>query len=112
MNERPSVTYCPHNPDQFVECEITACPCCGGLGVAAMCTGCNGTGAILVRTAAEAHLAKASQFERCETCKGRGYFPISLELFERLGFAPPADLVARGIRKPNKHAAILHFGTR
>jgi DnaJ-class molecular chaperone len=88
-----SVVYCKQNPEQRRECEIESCPCCGGLGVAAKCGNCNGTGAIYVRTLREAQLAHGSQFERCEVCKGRGYFPISSELFDRLGFGKPPQRV-------------------
>lgn len=88
-----SIAYCRMNPDQHPECEIDTCPCCGGLGVAARCGSCNGTGALYVRTLREAQLAHASQFERCATCKGRGYFPISTELFERLQFGKPPQKV-------------------
>lgn len=78
------ITYCMNNPDQERECRIEACPCCGGLGVAARCAGCNGTGRIYNRTKREAELAHTLMFERCEECKGRGFFPISIDLFNRL----------------------------
>jgi hypothetical protein len=84
--EETTVTFCPHNPDEQRECAIDTCPCCFGLGVAARCPGCDGAGAILVRTLREAQLAHQSQFERCEGCKGRGWFPITTELYKRLGF--------------------------
>jgi DnaJ-class molecular chaperone len=89
------VAYCPKNPAQELNCRVETCPCCAGLGVAARCQSCNGTGAIYVRTLREAQLAHSSQFERCEVCKGRGWWPISSDLFDRLGFSP---------RKPVRHA--------
>ena len=98
------VTYCMNNPDQQRECEIDTCPACGGLGVAARCPSCDGAGAIYVRTLREAQLAGASQFEKCTTCLGRGYFPISVELFERLGFSQPTAAIEFGTRKPNRRA--------
>jgi hypothetical protein len=82
------VAYCPQNPRQGLECVVDTCPCCGGLGVAAKCASCNGTGALYVRTLREAQLAHTSQWERCEVCKGRGWWPISVDLFDRLGFSP------------------------
>lgn len=91
------ITFCPQNPDEQAECNIECCPCCGGLGVAAKCPGCNGTGAICTRTLREAQLAHQPQFERCDQCKGRGWFPITVALYERMGFGPPAinDFVQR-----------------
>ncbi len=90
LRDKPAqvVAYCPQNPEQHMQCEIETCPCCAGLGVAAKCMSCNGTGAIYVRTLREAQLAHASQWEKCEVCKGRGWWPISTDLFERLGFSP------------------------
>lgn len=82
------IAYCPNNEVQALECSIETCPCCAGLGVAARCTDCNGTGAIYVRSLREAQLAHASQWEKCETCKGRGWWPISTQLFDRMGFSP------------------------
>lgn len=83
------VSYCRNNEGQAPECKIETCPCCGGLGVAARCGSCNGTGAIYMRTLREAQLAHASQWEKCEVCKGRGFFPISGNLFDRMGFGKP-----------------------
>lgn len=94
-----------HNPENNVECKIGACPCCGGLGVAAQCGGCNGTGAIYVRTLREAQLAHSSQWERCEVCKGRGYFPITVDLFERLGFGTETEIHELIGRKPVRRAS-------
>jgi hypothetical protein len=99
------VTYCVNNPHQDRDCTIDCCPCCGGLGVAARCSSCDGAGAIYVRTLREAQLAGASQFERCEVCKGRGYFPISTALFERMGFDAPGAYEQRMIRKPVRRSA-------
>jgi DnaJ-class molecular chaperone len=100
-----SVMYCPHNEEQNVECKITTCPCCGGLGVAAQCPSCNGTGAIYARTLREAQLAHTSQWEKCETCKGRGYFPITVELFERLGHGTPEEIAMLYKRRPARRAS-------
>lgn len=80
-------TYCPHNPNEHLECSLDACPCCGGLGVAARCPHCHGAGAICTRTLREAQQAHVPQFEKCTVCRGAGWFPITEELFNRLGFA-------------------------
>ena len=83
------IEYCVNNPQQELECQIDTCPCCAGLGVAARCPGCNGTGAVYMRTLREAQLRGGSQWEKCEQCKGRGWWPISGDLFDRLGFRKP-----------------------
>lgn len=101
----PDVTYCVNNKTQKSECDVETCPACGGLGVAARCPSCDGAGATYVRTLREAQLANASQFEKCETCKGRGWFPISVELFERLGFTQAQTAVDLGARKPMRRAS-------
>ena len=91
------ITFCPQNPDEQPECNIETCPCCGGLGVAARCPGCDGAGAIQTRTLREAQIAHVTPFEKCEQCNGRGWFPISVALYNRLGFGPPAvnDFIQR-----------------
>jgi hypothetical protein len=94
------VTYCPHNPDTIEGCAIEQCPCCGGLGVAARCPGCDGAGAILTRTKREAELAHGSQFQKCDQCKGRGWFPITVDLYDRLGFGAPPSHNYRILKRP------------
>lgn len=89
------MSYCRNNDAQERACKIETCPCCAGLGVAARCGHCNGTGAIYMRTLREAQLAHGSQWEKCAVCKGRGFFPISGELFDSLGFGKPPQR-ARG----------------
>lgn len=98
------ITICPHNPDELCTCSFDTCPCCGGLGIAARCPGCDGAGAICIRTLREAQLAHASQFEKCSQCNGRGWFPISEALIERYGFkmATAVDYI-KG-RKPVRRA--------
>jgi hypothetical protein len=104
------ITHCPHNPDEACVCNIEACPCCAGLGVAARCDGCDGAGAICTRTLREAQLAHVSPYEKCEKCNGRGWFPITTALYERLGFgvATAADFVQR--RKRPQPVPIRHAG--
>jgi hypothetical protein len=102
--EHPLVTYCTNNPEQAQECNIAACPCCGGLGVAARCPSCDGAGAIMTRTLREAQLAHVTPFEKCATCNGRGYFPITTALFERLGFNTYDGFNVWQPRKPARRA--------
>lgn len=99
------VAFCPHNPDELCDCKVDECPCCGGLGVAMQCPGCDGQGAVQTRSKRNAELAHQPQFERCTVCKGRGWFPISAELYDRMGFKRPslADFVYR--RKPVQRSA-------
>jgi len=80
------IAYCQHNPDSAQRCKVSKCPCCEGLGVAALCPNCAGTGAIATRTLREAQLAHVPTTERCEVCKGIGYIAITEELLSRLGF--------------------------
>jgi hypothetical protein len=98
------VSICPHNPDELCTCRFETCPCCGGLGVAMRCPGCDGAGAICTRTLREAQLAGVPPYERCEECKGRGWFPISEALYDRLGFKRPevGDYLHR--RRPPRSA--------
>lgn len=103
------VAICPNNPEELTSCNIDTCPCCGGLGVAARCPGCDGAGAICTRTLREAQLAHLSPYERCEECKGRGWFPISVELYQRLGFGPPAATDYRYTRKPPRAAVVRNI---
>ena len=87
MNGRGfAVTYCENNKKQAQSCTVTHCPCCNGLGVAARCTYCNGTGHIQRRNRREAQLAHQPLLEVCVVCAGRGYIPITPELVQRLGF--------------------------
>jgi DnaJ-class molecular chaperone len=99
------IEYCKNNEGQERDCSIDACPCCGGLGVAMRCPSCGGAGAVCDRTKREAELAHVSMFTRCDTCNGRGYFPITVELFERMGFDVPGHYVERQMRKSVRRAA-------
>ena len=93
------VTFCPHNPDELCDCRLQECPCCAGLGVAMQCPSCDGAGAIRSRTKRLAELAHVDPFERCETCKGRGWFPISIAMYEKLGFERPSTENYRILKK-------------
>lgn len=80
------ITYCLENHALAKECRVAKCPCCEGLGVAAVCANCDGAGSLRVRTKREAELAHQPTDERCEVCRGRGWLPLTEELLERLGF--------------------------
>ena len=79
------VRYCMKNRLEETACPATECLACGGLGVAADCPACAGSGHVLTRTKREAELAHMPMFERCEVCRGKGQLPLSRELAERLG---------------------------
>lgn len=81
------VEYCPKNRPHENSAPETNCPCCAGLGVAARCEACAGTGVWLVRSDRSAHILQIPAIERCQYCAGRGYIPISKERAEALGFS-------------------------
>ena len=80
------ISYCISNHPLAERCRVSKCPCCDGLGVAAMCTNCDGAGSIIVRSQREADLAHEPRAERCEVCRGHGYIAITEELLTQLGF--------------------------
>lgn len=81
------MAYCVNNKKQVQQCTVSHCPCCDGLGVAAVCTYCNGTGHYTTRTLRESQLAHEPHLQTCTVCLGRGYIPITPQLVARLGFA-------------------------
>jgi len=70
--------------------DLMKCNCCGGLGLAAVCPGCNGAGKICnFETLREAELANRPMLENCDVCRGAGQLRITRELLERLGLKIP-----------------------